>query len=563
MPTLAEVRLRACKLWPYGSFAILSLVPVEKPGLGTLAVDCHWRLYYDPAVLEAKPLDESAGAVLHEISHLLLKHHHRAEIILGKDADNERFFRWNVATDYAINSSLREQKIPLYEGVIYPEDDGFEPLLAGEEYFRRLERRAQEQQQEQQQRSPDGDGGQENGDDGQEEGSAPQGEEGDSSPAESDSESTGEPETGECRGDSGSDETGSQPQDAGDDGESGGQNGVGQSDSEGGAGDDPSDGTDGDGSGDAGDGQGADASGLTGEDAKPAGTGSGQSGGGTGGDDGGQGSRQPGAGGNGQAESTVPKRGGAADTPPQHDRPAPNGGSCSDGRPRPWEEPAPSECSTPGIPEHEQEIICRETAKRIVEKALGNQGGMWGRWAEEIITPRIDPRVALLRHVRAAVEQTCGVGDYSYRRPSRRNPRPDMLLPTNVQPVPRITILVDTSGSMDQTDLGLCLGLIAKVLHGFRLRDGIHVVTGDTHANTAARVFGPRQVQLVGGGGTDMGSMIAQADAAKPKPHLIVVATDGVTPWGVKPSVPVVACLTRAPHPSCPIPPWIKAVSLV
>ena len=217
MPTLAQVRLRACKLWPYGSHAILSLVPVEKPGLGTLAVDCHWRLYYDPAVLEAKPLDESAGAVLHEISHLLLKHHHRAEIILGKDADNERFFRWNVATDYAINSSLREQKIPLYEGVIYPEDDGFEPLLAGEEYFRRLERRAQEQQQEQQQRSPDGDGGQENGDDGQEEGSAPQGEEGDSSPAESDSESTGEPETGECRGDSGSDETGSQPQDAGDD----------------------------------------------------------------------------------------------------------------------------------------------------------------------------------------------------------------------------------------------------------------------------------------------------------------------------------------------------------
>jgi len=152
-----------------------------------------------------------------------------------------------------------------------------------------------------------------------------------------------------------------------------------------------------------------------------------------------------------------------------------------------------------------------ETAKRIVEKSRGSGGGMWRRWADTVLNPRIDPRTALLRHVRAAVEQATGLGDYSYRRPNRRNPRPDMLLPSAVQPVPRIVVLVDTSGSMDQRDLGLCLGLIGKVLNGFRMRDGIQVITGDVRAVTAARVFAPQQIKLAGGGGTDMGALSEEA----------------------------------------------------
>ena len=44
---LAQARLRACGHWPFASHAILSMVPVPRPGLGTLAVDKHWRLYYD------------------------------------------------------------------------------------------------------------------------------------------------------------------------------------------------------------------------------------------------------------------------------------------------------------------------------------------------------------------------------------------------------------------------------------------------------------------------------------------------------------------------------------
>ena len=41
---LAQASLRACRYWPFASHAILSMVPVPRPGLGTLAVDQHGRL---------------------------------------------------------------------------------------------------------------------------------------------------------------------------------------------------------------------------------------------------------------------------------------------------------------------------------------------------------------------------------------------------------------------------------------------------------------------------------------------------------------------------------------
>lgn len=38
-------------------------------------------------------------------------------------------------------------------------------------------------------------------------------------------------------------------------------------------------------------------------------------------------------------------------------------------------------------------------------------------------------------------------------------------------------------------------------------------------------------VQLPGGGGTDMGSGIQAAQQVRPSPHILVVFTDGYTPW--------------------------------
>lgn len=228
---------------------------------------------------------------------------------------------------------------------------------------------------------------------------------------------------------------------------------------------------------------------------------------------------------------------------------------------RPWELPPPSEGGAPGMSEIEAECLIHQTAERILEKDGGKGAGAWQQVAKDILDPRVDPATIVMREVRKAVEFTSGQGDYSYRRPSRRWPCRDILRPSNVQPIPRITVIVDTSGSMDQRDLGLCLGMIAKVLHSFRIRDGIRVVCGDENATVDAKTFDPKNVRLDGGGGTDMGKLIAHAAELRPTPQLILVCTDGETPWGNDPGIPVVACVTRG-ITSFQTPEWIKSIDI-
>ena len=115
---------------------------------------------------------------------------------------------------------------------------------------------------------------------------------------------------------------------------------------------------------------------------------------------------------------------------------------------------------------------------------------------------------------------------------------------------------------MGERDLGLALGVIARVLRKLPDPRGVEVWTGDTQVGSAQRVFRPEQVQLVGGGGTDMAAMIQGAMELPRPPDVILVATDGYTPWPKHPlKAKVVACFTtknaahRAPH-------WIEKVIL-
>ena len=122
--------------------------------------------------------------------------------------------------------------------------------------------------------------------------------------------------------------------------------------------------------------------------------------------------------------------------------------------------------------EADQEQLIHETAKNVLEKDCGKGAGGHRRWAEDILDPPLDPAAKLLNLVRRYCDVTVGIGERSYRRPSRRNANPRMALPSNVAPLPRITAIVDTSGSMRADDLGLALGMIRKVLNSFRIRDG-------------------------------------------------------------------------------------------
>ena len=78
----------------------------------------------------------------------------------------------------------------------------------------------------------------------------------------------------------------------------------------------------------------------------------------------------------------------------------------------------------------------------------------------------------------------------------------------------------------------------------------------------AQNVFRPKQIELRGGGGTDMAALIVAAAEERPAPKAILVVTDGYTGWPPDPVGPrVVACLTQAGTADS-VPKWIDSVVL-
>ena len=81
---LAEARILAARKMPYMTHQVMSLIPVERPGLGTMAVDEYCRLYFDPAFLEGRDLKHLAFVVLHEAIHVWSRHAKRCVRLLGE-----------------------------------------------------------------------------------------------------------------------------------------------------------------------------------------------------------------------------------------------------------------------------------------------------------------------------------------------------------------------------------------------------------------------------------------------------------------------------------------------
>jgi len=99
---VTHFRMMAHQYFPYLSPYVYSLVPVERPGLGTMAVDMQGRMYYDPEFCEKITLNEGAYVVLHEAVHLILRHCHRAESIIGKNPTAQERRWYNIAVDLVV-----------------------------------------------------------------------------------------------------------------------------------------------------------------------------------------------------------------------------------------------------------------------------------------------------------------------------------------------------------------------------------------------------------------------------------------------------------------------------
>ena len=130
MSSLEEAFLAARIFRPYYARALAALRPVERPGLGTMAVDKNWNLYFDPKHIE-KLTSAVAGVCIggHEVEHLLRNHCSRGENF--GDA-----WKWNVAGDMEINDELKKEEFPVSH--VRPEHFLCPDGLTAEEYYEKI-----------------------------------------------------------------------------------------------------------------------------------------------------------------------------------------------------------------------------------------------------------------------------------------------------------------------------------------------------------------------------------------------------------------------------------------
>lgn len=401
---IQAARLRLVRTHPYLAAAVWSMVPVESPGLGTMATDRWGRLYYDPEAVDRWTPEERAAVLYHEVCHLLRSHASRFE-----GADHQTA---NAATDAEINDDLTTEDVPLPSGAVTPSSLSLPPNLTAEEYYDMLRNRPQPP-------TPTPNGG----------------------------------------------------------------------------------------------------------------------------------------GGDGTGETPSPAAG--------------NCGSAADGRQRRWEAGPPSSkgadgTETPeGMGPAELDVVRRKVASEVrAAKGRGTVPASLARWAEDVLTPKVDWRRQLRAAVRATIAYAAGREDYTYGRPNRRQSAYPAVLPSLRAYRPRVSVVVDTSGSMGEAELAQAVAEVGGVLR--TIGTPVEVLSVDAAVKGRSRVTDARQVRLSGGGGTDMRVGIEAALQATPRPDVVVVLTDGETPWPERPPdrVRVVAGILWSGDDAPSTPEWVRAVRI-
>jgi len=463
---------------PYLAALLLRLRLVETGAEVAMAVDQHGRVYYNPAVLErltAGDPGKVAGILLHEAYHLLFRHFARAKA-QGVGNDPQLLRVWNYAADAEVNPAVERANLPLPAEGVWPRTLGLEPGKHAEYYYRRLLE----------------------------------------SPPEFDlfpfpmagggvpMQASPDPGSLPMSGEGGAGTEGSEDGNGGGTSRADGQSGKPGAENAEGAG------------------NGAPAQATPDPGSLPM---SGEGGAGAEGSEDGNGggtSREGGQSGTGGRDSS------------EKDEFAPlPGGSAADGVPRPWELP-PDDAEHPGIEERELDRIRRQVAVQLGRhlKDRGSLPAGLARLVEEYLEPQVDWRRELLARVKHAAQQQAGQLDQSWARASRRD-HPDFIFPGWVEPAPEIAAVIDTSSSMGDRELAAILGEVREILR--TVSASVRYYATDAEVQEAGNVHRIEGIRLAGGGGTDMRVGIQAALEGRPRPNILLVFTDGYTPWPAEP----------------------------
>ena len=245
-----------------------------------------------------------------------------------------------------------------------------------------------------------------------------------------------------------------------------------------------------------------------------------------------------------------------------HQPPATNQdcGSGAHGERRPWELPD-DDGSPGGVPDVDRvkaELVRRECAQKILDRT-GDAGDVplaWRRWARIVLTPKVDYMATIRHAVRKALrESTLGRYDRTYKRPHRRQAAyGEFIMASFHQPRPRPGFLIDTSASMQETQLARAVAELGGLTRQLGYSTDVVVACCDAAVHDVKKVFTSAQLELYGGGGTDIGAGLRWFIDRKSGPiDLLVIVTDCQTPWPEEtPPFPVITIRVGDGAP----PPW-------
>ncbi|GIE93278.1 vWA domain-containing protein [Paractinoplanes rishiriensis] len=204
---------------------------------------------------------------------------------------------------------------------------------------------------------------------------------------------------------------------------------------------------------------------------------------------------------------------------------------------------------------------------RVAQGINGQPGDVpdgWRRWAEEAFHPPQPWRELLGAAVRAAAAGSGSGDDYTYGRPARRSAAlPGVVLPALRRRPPRVAVIIDTSGSVSDAELGTALLEVTAIGRAAGGGSGqVSVLSCDAAADVAGPICRTWGIPLVGGGGTDMRAGFARVLSESPRPDVVVVLTDGQTPWPSRPPCRTVVGLFPRRGEWVERPSWARVVTV-
>ena len=180
--------------------------------------------------------------------------------------------------------------------------------------------------------------------------------------------------------------------------------------------------------------------------------------------------------------------------------------------------------------------VAEEVQSRVKSQGIGSVPGHLRRWAEEALKPpKVPWRQKLAQLARRAVAWRPGAVDHRYDGPSRRQAgigygvgRP--VLPRLRAPIPRVALVVDTSGSMGSKEIIDCLTEAQGVVEAVGAE--VEFCACDARVHELRPVANVRDMVklLKGGGGTDFRPAFDALSKRRPRPEVVIFATDGYGP---------------------------------